>query len=72
MLHGRISFRMLVNRRFAVGNPLIPVDFSVGRQLASVDQVRQVAAALTPWTSHVVGVRVSGTRSLRAPRRVRG
>ena len=38
MLHGRISFRMLVNRRFSLGNPLIPVDFSVGRELATVVQ----------------------------------
>ena len=41
-----------------MGNPLIPVDFSVGRQLASVDQVRQVAAALTPWTAASPATRV--------------
>ena len=40
---------MLVNRRFAVCNPLIPVDFSDDRELATVGQVRQVAAALAPW-----------------------
>ena len=53
---------MLVNRRFAVGNPLIPVDFSVGRELVSVDQVRQVSAALTPWTAASPATRVRDSR----------